>query len=374
MSFKVPFHDLGSGYVADRAEVDQAALRVLGSGQWIGGEEVAAFETAWAQAAGSAQAVGVANGTDAITLALWAAGVRPGDEVILPAFSAYPSAVGVMRSGALPVFVDVREEDALIDPALARKALTPRTRAIMPVHLYGNPCAMAELGSIAKEHSLAMVEDCAQAHGLRVEGRPAGSFSAAAAWSFYPTKNLGAAGDAGAVTTDSPELAQRLRRMRNYGQKDRYYHVEEGVNSRLDPLQAAILGARLPKLESRTLRRRAIGARYDEALGGIPQLRRIGIRKGSPGNRHLYPIFADSLAAREALQQGLAKLGVETLVHYPVAMPDQEAAPKFPGQGGFPVARRLADTELSLPIYPEMSEAQVDLVIRALSDTVQRSH
>jgi dTDP-4-amino-4,6-dideoxygalactose transaminase len=367
----VPFFDLKAGYTDRKADLDRALIKVLESGFWIGGPEVAAFEKAWASYCQAPYAVGVGNGTDAITLALWACGISPGDEVLLPALSAYPSAVGVLRSGAVPVFVDVNAEDGLFDVAGAEASITQRTRAILPVHLYGNPCDMDGVSALAKKYSLKVVEDCAQAHGTLWKGRAVGTFSQAAAWSFYPTKNLGAAGDAGAVTTDSPDRSAHLARLRNYGQKDRYEHVEAGVNSRLDPIQALFLSEKLKDLPKKTERRREIGARYDAALLGIKFLRNIQQKEGSQGNRHLYPVFLADPSKREIFRNALLSQGVETLVHYPVIMPDQPATAPASRKGNFGRAKALASSEVSLPIYPELRDDQVSQVLRALEMAAQ---
>lgn len=369
---EVPFFDLRAAFRRDREVLEQATLRVLHSGVWIGGGEVEAFEAAWATWAGAPFAVGVANGTDAITLALWAAGVGPGDEVLLPALSAYPTTVGVVRSGATPVFVDVKESDGLLNMGLLESAISSRTKAVLPVHLYGNPCDMPALIDIAERHHLAIVEDCAQAHGVLSVGRPVGSWSTAAAWSFYPTKNLGAAGDAGGVTTANAAVAARLKSLRNYGQKDRYLHEEAGINSRLDPIQAAILAARLPLLELRNAKRRDVGDIYSAVLAGQQLLRPVVPNCADRSNRHLYPVFVPEAGLREPVRSFLEARGVETLVHYPVAMPDQRATPRSQRQGSYPVARKLANTELSLPIYPELEPQQIERVVEALKETIGR--
>jgi dTDP-4-amino-4,6-dideoxygalactose transaminase len=363
----VPFMDLALGYRKDRAAMDDAVSRVLESGYWVGGPEVEAFESQWADHCGTAHAVGVGNGTDAITLALWAAGVEPGDEVILPALSAYPSAVGVMRSGAVPVFVDVNKADGLMDAAKTAEAVTAKTKAVVPVHLYGNACDMETLAALAKEKGLALVEDCAQAASVTLNGKKAGSWSAAASWSFYPTKNLGAVGDAGAVTTADGELADRLSRLRNYGQKDRYRHDEAGINTRLDPLQAAILSVKLEGLPARTSRRRQIAGIYDQALEKNKELRSVRVPVGCEPNRHLYPVFAEDEKSRDHWRQHLDKGGIATLIHYPLAMPDQEATPRESRGADVPVARELAQTEFSVPLFPEMTDEQVSQVAAALA-------
>lgn len=362
----VPFTDLGAAYRRLRPALDTALARVVASGWYIGGPEVGAFEEAFAAAAGAAHAVGVANGTDAITLALRALGVGAGDEVVVPAVSAYPTTVGIVRAGAVPAFVDV-DASGLLDPAAVAAALTPRVRAVVCVHLYGNCAPGAALAALCERHGLVLVEDCAQAHGAARDGRPAGSWGHAAAWSFYPTKNLGALGDAGAVTCADGEVAARLRRARNYGQRNRYEHSEWGINSRLDPVQAAVLAVKLPHLAADNQRRRAVAARYDEAFAGAA-VQPIPVPPGCLPNRHLYPVLLRSGDERQALQVTLNAAGVETLIHYPIPMPDQPASePVWSGGRAFPAARALCGRVLSLPVYPELSDAQVGTVIAAVS-------
>jgi dTDP-4-amino-4,6-dideoxygalactose transaminase len=366
---RVPFNGLGKQYARLKGAIEPAVQRVLASGWYVGGPEVEAFEAAFAKEAGLAHVAGVANGTDAIALALRALGVQHGDEVIVPGLSAYPTVVGVQQAGALPVFADVGA-DGLLDVQAARRAIGPRTRAVMPVHLYGNVADLAALKRLCDERGLLLVEDCAQAHGASRDGAGAGSVGAAAAFSFYPTKNLGAAGDAGAVASASAEVDAHLRRLRNYGQRTRYLHEEPGVNSRLDPLQAAILAAKLPHLEEENGKRRAIAALYDSALtgsGAEPLL----VPEGCTPSRHLYPVRLRGPAAREPFVARLAEAGVETLIHYPHAMPDQPAADRSWRGGETCVnARALAATVVSLPLYPDLTEEQsgwvAESVLRAL--------
>ena len=366
---RIPFNGLGKQYARLKGVIDPAVQRVLASGWYVGGPEVEAFEAAFAQSAGLAHVAGVANGTDAIALALRALGVLPGDEVIVPGLSAYPTVVGVQQVGALPVFADVGE-DGLLTVAAARAAIGPHTRALLPVHLYGSVADLAALRDLAAEKDLLLVEDCAQAHGASRDGAPAGSVGAAAAFSFYPTKNLGAAGDAGAVACASPEVAERVKRLRNYGQRTRYLHEEAGVNSRLDPLQAAILSAKLPHLEEENGRRRAIAALYDAALTGSAA-EPLAVPQGCTPARHLYPVRLRDPSTRDAFMARLKEAGVETLIHYPHAMPDQPAAdPAWRGGETCATARALAASVVSLPLYPDLTEEQsgwvAESVLRAL--------
>jgi dTDP-4-amino-4,6-dideoxygalactose transaminase len=364
---KVQFGGLALQYRRLEREIDEAVRRVLESGYYIGSPELEAFERSFAAFASAPCAAGVANGTDAIALALLAAGVQEGDEVIIPAVSAYPTTVGVVQARAVPVFVDVRPESGLIDPALVEEAITPRTRAVLPVHLYGVAADLGALEQIARRRGLALVEDCAQAHGTAWRGRPAGSVGVAAAWSFYPTKNLGAVGDAGAVTTGSPEVAEKVRRLRNYGQTNRYEHALMGVNSRLDPLQAAILSVKLRHLGEELARRRALASRYDRGLAGLAGVAPLQVPEGTESSRHLYPIRLREGARRETFQKALAQDGIETLIHYPIAMPDQAATrAEWRRHDRYPAARGLVAAVVSLPLHPELEEAQVDHVIAAV--------
>jgi dTDP-4-amino-4,6-dideoxygalactose transaminase len=367
----VPFNDLGAQYRRLQAPIDEAVKRVLASGYYIGGPELESFERAFAGYVGRKHAVGVANGTDAIALALRALDVGPSSEVIVPAVSAYPSTVGIVQAGASPVFVDVDPTTGFIDDRLVERAVTPRARAIMPVHLFGSmpdERVLAQLVTIARAHGLHLVEDCAQAQGAAVGAHRAGHLGSAAAWSFYPTKNLGAIGDAGAVTTDSDELAARLRRLRNYGQKTRYEHVELGFNSRLDPLQAAILAVKLVHLEHENARRRTIAQKYDEAFANLHRLCPVRVASGAKPNRHLYPVLLADSAARGDFQRDLENAGVQTLIHYPIPMPDQLATPEVcRPKTPFTNARVFCDRVVSLPLYPDLTDRQVAVVIAAVS-------
>jgi dTDP-4-amino-4,6-dideoxygalactose transaminase len=359
---KVPFFDVRRLHAVDKAVVEPAVLQVLSEGPWIGGGRVEAFEAAWGGYCGQSHAVGVANGTDAITLALLGSGVGPGDRVIVPALSAFPSVVGVLRSGAEPIFVDV-DPGGSLDPDKAGAVALPGVKAILPVHLYGRACDMGSIHALAARHGWAVIEDCAQAHGARSGVGPVGKGSRAAAWSFYPTKNLGASGDAGAISTDEPGLARLLKQMRNYGQTELYQHEVQGINSRLDPIQAAILEKRLRSLDARNQRRVDIGARYDAAWSGHAELELPPMLPWGPGNRHIYPVFLRSPELRERFRADLAAQGIETLIHYPLALCDQAAVPPNPQGWEVPVARRLAQSVVSMPIQPEMDEEQIEHVI-----------
>lgn len=356
---RVPFNSLHPR--EDREAVDAAIARVVESGWFVLGPEVERFEADFAAACGAAHAIGVGTGTDAITLILRALDIGPGDEVITPPLSAAYSALAVMMAGARPVFADIDPSRLTLDPAAAEAAITPRTRALLPVHLYGQPADMTPLLSLASRHGLALVEDAAQAHLATSEGRPVGTMGVAGAFSFYPTKNLGALGDGGAVVTGDAALAARIRRLRNGGQTTRYHHEEAGANSRLDELQAAILHARLPFLRRWTGRRREIAAAYRAGL------RATGVavpREFDTGHvYHLFPVLA---AAREALQAHLSARGVETFIHYPVPIPRQPAlAGTDPRM--CPVADRTCAAILSLPLYPSLADDDVRTVIGAVN-------
>jgi dTDP-4-amino-4,6-dideoxygalactose transaminase len=343
----------------DAAAVRAAIERVIASGWFVLGPEVDAFEAEFARASGAKCAVGVGTGTDALTLILRALDIGQGDEVITSPLSAAYSALAIMMAGARPVFADIDAERLTLDPAAAEAAITSRTRAILPVHLYGQAADMTTLAQIAARHDLAMVEDACQAHLATSAGQPVGTVGIAGAFSFYPTKNLGALGDGGAVVTSDPALAERIKRLRNGGQTSRYRHLEAGTNSRLDELQAAVLRARLPSLAGWTERRRAIARRYRAALAGAAL---VVPAEFEPG--HVYHLFPVLTPARAALQAHLATAGVETLIHYPVPIPRQPAlAATQPG--ACPIADKICDEVLSLPMYPSLTDAAVTAVADA---------
>jgi dTDP-4-amino-4,6-dideoxygalactose transaminase len=354
MSIRVPFNALTPG--EDAAAVRAAIDRVIASGWFILGPEVEAFETEFAAASGVPYAVGVGTGTDAITLILRALGIGAGDEVITTPLSAAYSALAVMMAGARPVFTDIDPDRLTLDPRLVEAAITPRTRALLPVHLYGQAADMRPLESIAAKHNLALVEDAAQAHLATADGRRVGMIGTAAATSFYPTKNLGALGDGGAVLTRDAKLAERIRRLRNGGQTGRYHHEEAGANSRLDEMQAAILRARLPLLAGWTAKRRAIAARYRLALSDSALQVPRELDSG-----HVYHLFPVLTAARGAFQQHMRNGGVETLIHYPVAIPRQPAL-RDTSPAICPVADRVCAQVVSLPMYQGLSDAAVSAV------------
>ena len=350
----VPFNALKPA--EDAAAVKDAIDRVIASGWFVLGPEVEAFESEFAAASRVTHAVGVGTGTDAITLILRALDIGPGDEVITPPLSAAYSALAVMMAGARPVFADIDPERLTLDPDATAAAITSRTRAILPVHLYGQAADMRPLEALAARHSLALVEDAAQAQLATSDGRPIGSIGVAAATSFYPTKNLGALGDGGAVLTRDAQLAARVKRLRNGGQTSRYQHLEAGANSRLDELQAAILRARLAFLPQWTAKRRAVAARYRAALtGGTLHVPREFDRG------HVYHLFPVLTEHRDAFQAHMSGRGVETLIHYPVPIPRQPAlASTSPAMCA--VADRVCAQVVSLPMYPGLSDAAIEAV------------
>jgi dTDP-3-amino-3,4,6-trideoxy-alpha-D-glucose transaminase len=346
----IPFIDLRPG--EDEAAVRAAVHRVLARGWFVLGPEVEAFEREFASASGAAFAIGVGNGTDAIALALRALDIGPGDEVIVPAMTAGYTALAVIATGATPVIVDVEPDTLTMDPSACAAAVTTRTRAIVPVHLYGQAADMDAIRAVAERHSLAIVEDCCQAHLATENGVAIGTRANAAAFSFYPTKNLGGFGDGGAVITANDAIASRIRRLRNGGQRERAHHVEAGVNSRLDDLQAAVLRARLPLLPEWTIRRRTLAARYRQLLPASLHT----IRERDPG--HVYHLFPVLTSERASLQAHLAAHGIETMVHYPAALTKQPAFAAFAWQE-CPVAVSAAGQLLSLPLSPRLTDGDV---------------
>ena len=366
----IPFLDLGAAYRELAPEIDAAVARVLASGWYIGGPEVEAFEAAWAAHCEAAHCVGTANGLDALTLSLRALDIGPGDEAIVPSNTYIATWLAVSAAGATPVPVEPDPATHAIDPERIEAAVTPRTRAVLPVHLYGHPADLDPVLAVARRHGLAVVEDAAQAHGARYRGRRIGAHGDAVCWSFYPGKNLGALGDAGAVTTDDPALAARIRRLGNYGSARKYENAERGANSRLDPLQAAVLGVKLGVLDAWTERRRAVAARYSEALAGTG-LVLPGAADWAEPVWHLYVVRS---AERDALQARLREAGVGTLIHYPIP-PHMQEAYRDAGHppDSLPLARRLAAEVLSLPVGPNLTAAEADAVIDAVLRATDRA-
>jgi dTDP-4-amino-4,6-dideoxygalactose transaminase len=364
----IPLVDLKAQYAAIRADVDAAMQRVLDDANFIMGAQVRSFEGNFAAFCGAAQCVGISSGTSALELALRACNVGNGDEVITVAHTFIATAEAISAAGATPVFVDIDASTGLMDPALLARAITPRTRAVMPVHLYGQPCDMDAILATARAHNLAVIEDAAQAHGARWNGARVGALGDVACFSFYPGKNLGAYGDAGAVVTDKPEIAQRVRLLRNHGRTQKYVHEIVGFGERLDTLQAAVLDAKLPFLEGWTRARQRLAARYTAAFtasgatsGSHPALVLPAVDPRAESVWHLYVVQVEN---RDALVEYLHARGIEAGVHYPLPLHMQPAYAHLGiAQGALPATERFAGRCVSLPLYPEMSDAQQDEVI-----------
>jgi dTDP-4-amino-4,6-dideoxygalactose transaminase len=358
----IPILDLTRQYRALKPALDEAALRVFESGHFINGPNVAALEDELAAYIGASFAVGLNSGTDALHLALRALDIGPGDEVITSPFTFVATAEAIAMVGATPVFADIDPETFNLDPLRIEAAITPRTQAIVPVHLYGNPAPMHEILAIAARAGLAVVEDCAQAVGATIGGARVGSFGDAAAFSFFPSKNLGAYGDGGMLLTSRSELAERVRTLRSHGGRVKYYHEELGVNSRLDELQAAILRVKLTQLEAWTEQRREHAGAYSQALGSI-----VPVPAESPGTRHVYHQYTIRVRERDAAQAHLAARGIGTMVYYPVPLHLQKVyAPLGYRSGSFQEAERAAGEVLSLPMFPELELTERDTVIDAV--------
>ncbi len=345
-------------------ELREAFLRVLDRGAFILGEEVSCFEEEFASFLGAGYAIGTASGTDALILCLKALDIGPGDEVLVPALTAPPTVVAVCLSGARPVLIDVDGDTLGMDPEKAEAAMTPRTRAVMPVHLYGTPARLRELSRLCGEKEVVLLEDACQAHGGALEGKKLGTWGRCGCFSFYPTKNLGALGDGGMAATDDGMLAERLRGLRDYGRRGRDLLEEVGMNSRLDELQAAFLRAKLPFLEGWNRRRRELAQRYRTGLEGLP-LRVPALPPAALPACHLFTVLTP---LRDELARHLKIHGIGTAVHYPLPV---HLHPAFSGlgyrRGDFPNAERAASETLSLPLYPELEDGEVDEVISALS-------
>jgi dTDP-3-amino-3,4,6-trideoxy-alpha-D-glucose transaminase len=359
MTGTVPFLDLGRQVAASRAELEDAFATVLGRGRFVGGPALEGFEAEFAAYCGADHAVGVNSGTDAIALALRGLGIGHGDEVITAANTCVATITGILGAGATPVLADVDEETWTLDPASAEAAVTGRTRALMPVHLYGQCADLEPLAELARAHGLKLVEDAAQAHGAEYQGKRAGTIGDAAAYSFYPTKNLGALGDAGAVVTSDPELAETLRRLRSHGERAeaRGIAVVPGVNSRLDEVQAEVLRRRLARLDAGNDRRRQLAARYLDELAGV----RLPVE--ATGRIHAWHLFVVLAEGRDAFRAGLRERGVETLVHYPEPIHRQPAYANLAGRLPLPVSERLCERVVSLPLYPELTDAEAEQVV-----------
>jgi dTDP-4-amino-4,6-dideoxygalactose transaminase len=363
----VKFLDLQTQYQSIKQEIDEAVLGVLASSMYVLGPEVQKFEEEFAAAHGAAHGIAVNSGTSALHVALLAAGIGAGDEVIAPAMTFTATAAAISYTGASPVFVDCDPDSYTLDPARIEARITPRTKAIMPVHLYGQAADMDPIVEIAERHGLTVIEDAAQAHLAEYKGRRVGTFGHMAGFSFYPGKNLGAYGEGGLTLTNDAELAQRMRLLRDWGQQKKYHHDMLAYNYRMDAIQGAILRVKLRHLEGWTERRRAIAAMYQERLGNLG----LRLSEEVPGRRHVFHIFSVFHPDRDSLQQRLNAEGVQTGFHYPVPVHLQKA---YEGlgyrEGDLPVTERTAREQLSLPMYPELGDAEVERVCQVVRDWV----
>lgn len=361
---KIPFVDLGAQYETIREEIDAAIQSVVGRSAFSGGVEHSDFEAAFAAYLGVKHCVGVSSGTDALEISLRALGVGAGDEVITVANTFFATCEAISLAGADVKFVDADPITYNIDPTLIEAAITERTKAIIPVHLYGQPADMDSILSIAQRHSLRVIEDAAQAHGATWKGKRVGSFGDIACFSFYPSKNLGAYGDAGAVVTNNPVLAEAVRMASNHGQRERYVHETVGACHRLDNLQAAVLGVKLRHLNSWNVARQRVAALYDELLADVPS---VVTPVSAPGARHVYHLYVVRVPRRDLVRERMADKGIRTGIHYPIPCHEQ---PAYAGLGlvphDFPVSSQTAREVLSLPMYPELTEEQVTTIVAAL--------
>jgi len=362
----VPLVDLTRERHRLRAPVDEALARVLNKSSYILGDEIDGFETDFARWCGCSFAVGVASGTDAITIALMAVGVRPGDEVVTAANTCIPTIVGIERVGATPVLADVDPATYTIDPDQVARRITSRTRAIVPVHLYGQAAAMDELLQLADEHALLVVEDCAQAHGATSGAVKVGTLGNAAAFSFYPTKNLGAFGDGGAVTTADAQIATTVRLLRNYGERERFQHVLHGLNSRLDELQAAVLRAKLPHLDHANAHRRHLAQIYDNGLADVS----VVVPTTHAGREHVYHLYVAQVHGRDRVRARLRDQGIGSGIHYPIPVHRQPGYTSLDVPGGFPLAEALADRIISLPMSADHTDAEIERTVEALREAI----
>ena len=362
----IPAFELTRQYQEIREEIDGAYARVMGRGNFILGEEVAAFEEEFARYLGVKYAVGVASGTEALCLALLAAGISPGDEVITVPNTAVPTVSAISQAGARPVFVDIDPAGYTMDMARLEGAVTPRTKAIIPVHLYGNVADMAPLMDVARKHKLAVIEDCAQAHGAEYQGKKAGTIGTMGAFSFYPTKNLGAYGDGGMVVTDDESLARKLKLLRVYGltDKEKYLHTIKGINSRLDELQAAVLRVKLRHLDRWNKKRREIAALYTRLLSALPL-----ILPAEPAYaRHVYHLYVVRTERRDDLRRYLGRHNIGSAVHYPLPVHLQPAYADLKlAAGSCPAAEKCAAEVISLPMFPELKEEEIKFTAKTIA-------
>jgi dTDP-4-amino-4,6-dideoxygalactose transaminase len=364
LPIKIPFLDLKAQYQSIKPEIDAAIANVLESSQFVLGEEVAGFEREFAKNCGVSECIAVNSGTSALHLALLAAGVGPGDEVITVPFTFVASVAAILYTGARPVLVDIDPRSFSMDPAPIEAAITPRTKALLPVHLYGQTADMDPIMEIAQHHGIIVIEDAAQAHGAKYKGRSAGSIGHIGCFSFYPAKNLGAYGEGGAVTTSDPDYANKVRMLRDWGADRKYHHLLRGYNYRMEGLQGAILRVKLRHLEHWTEKRRAIAKKYDQLLADCG----LTLPMEMPGSRHVYHLYTLRAPDRDGLRASLDAEGISTAVHYATPAHMQPAyADLGYGQGSFPQSEKAATEVLSLPLYPEMTDIQLQRVLEALT-------
>ena len=366
----VPFLDLRAAYLELKTEIDDAVARVLGSGRYILGPEVESFERDFAGFCGADHAVAVGNGLEALRIALVGLGVEPGDEVIVPSHTYVATWLAVSQCGARPIAVEPVESTYNLDPSRLEEAITARTKVILPVHLYGQPADLDPILEVARRHGIRVLEDAAQAHGAKYRGQRIGGHGDAVAWSFYPGKNLGAVGDGGAVTTRDPEIADRVRVLRNYGSREKYENEVKGFNSRLDPLQAAVLRVKLGHLDEWNARRRKLAAHYMAALSGAELLLPRCPEWAEPA----WHLFVIRHPERNQIRRRLARVGIETLIHYPIPPHRQMAyADLRLTPDDLPIANRMAAEVLSLPMGPHLIAGQAGLVVRGVLDALAES-
>lgn len=363
----IPFLDLKAQHRQIRPKLDAAIARVVDSAQFILGPEVSAFEERFAEYCGTKHCIALNSGTSALHLALLAAGVGPGDEVITVSMTFVATTAAILYCGAKPVFVDVDPKTWTMDPALIEKAITPKTKAILPVHLHGLMADMDAIARIAREHRLIVIEDAAQSHGAEYRGRRAGSIGDIGCFSFYPGKNLGAIGEGGAIVSNNPELARRVALLRDWGQETKYHHVLPGYNFRMDGLQGAALNVKMDYIEAWTEGRRTAARKYDQLIA----FDRCN-RPSPPADcRHVYHVYAIEIDERDQVQKKLQAAGIGTGIHYPIPVHLQKAYSELGyRQGDLPVTERLANRFLSLPIYPELQPAQIAQVVDAVADAI----
>ena len=365
-TMQIPFGDLKRQYLTIKEEVDEALHSVLDSGWYVLGQNVQAFEQKFAAYIGCAYGIGVGSGTEALHLGLIACGIQPGDEVITVPNTCVPTISAISFAGAIPVFADIHPDSYTMDPDLIEAQITKKTRAILPVHLYGQAADMDPILAIAQKHNLKVIEDCAQAHGTEYKGRKVGSLGDVGCFSFYPSKNLGALGDAGAITTSDPKLSETLIMLRNYGQRERYHHDIKGYNSRLDEMQAAVLLAKLPHLDAWNDRRREIASYYQEHLSPA-----VMTPSEMPYGKHIYHLFVIRIPNRDDLQTHLQKRDIGTAIHFPIPIHLQKAYSDLQlPKGSYPATEKAANQILSLPIYPELSDNEIGYIVQSVNEAV----